>query len=167
MAKFQYRLQPLLDLKTERKEQCELALAERRRELAAEQEALVELEEKRVRVGAALTDALRSRLAAGAGASGLALAQQTDYLRGLTADLTEAKSAVIAQQLRVREFERRVETARRQLADAVREVEVLEKHRERLQQRFAREQERKDALEQDDMGNVIFNQKRRAYESSF
>lgn len=164
---FRYRLQPLLDLKNERKEQCELALAERRRELIAEREALVELETKRNTIAVALGEALRARLAAGAEASGHALGQHTSYLRGLTDDLSAAKSAVMAQTIRVRDFERRVEDARRQLADAAREVEVLEKHRERLEKRFLREQERKAGVEQDDMGNIIFNQKRRAYESSF
>jgi flagellar export protein FliJ len=167
MARFQYRLQPLLDLKTERKEQLELALAERRKELAAEQEALAELEQKRDALRVALAEALRQRLAAGAGASGHALGQHTDFLRGLTADVMSAAAATTAQALRVRQFERLVDEARRQLAEAVREVEVLKKHRERVQQRFLREQERKDAVEQDDMGNVIFNSKRRAYESSF
>ena len=85
----------------------------------------------------------------------------------MTADLSGAKGAVSAQRFRVREFEDHVSEARRLLADAAREVDVLNKHRERLENRFLRALEQKDAVEQDEMGGIIFNHKRRAYESHF
>jgi flagellar export protein FliJ len=167
MAQFKYRLQPLLDLKIERRDEFELALAERRKELAEEQQALAGLECARDTLAARLVEALRSRLAAGKEANGYELSQHTEFLRGLTADLTAAKSAVSAQRFRVQEFEERVVDARRDLTDAAREVDVLKKHRERLESRFIRALEHKEAVEQDEMGGIIFNQKRRAYESSF
>jgi flagellar export protein FliJ len=167
MPTFKYRLQPLLDIKIERKEALEQELALRRKELAAEQEALAELERAQATLTLRLAEALRARLGAGLHASGHVLEQHTDYLRGLSGDVTAGKSAVSAQRLRVRDFEDRVAQARRSLAEAAREVDVLEKHRERLEQRFARALERKEAVEQDEMGGIIFNQKRGAHESSF
>jgi flagellar export protein FliJ len=167
MARFQYRLQPLLDLKIERRDALELALAQRRKELADEQQALTDLQRAQEELAAGLVEALRARLAAGTAANGHALAQHTDYLRRLTADVTEAKAAVSAQRFRVREFEDCVAEARRVLAEAAREVDVLKKHRERLEQRFTRALEQKEAAEQDEMGGVIINQKKRAYENSF
>jgi flagellar export protein FliJ len=167
MPLFQYRLQPLLDMKIERKDELEAALAQRRKELAVERDALAELERAQEALTARLADALRARLGAGSGANGYVLGQHTEYLRGLAGDVTAGKGAVSAQRLRVREFEGRVTEARRLLAEAAREVDVLKKHRERLETRFRRALERKEAVEQDEMGGIIFNQKRRAYESSF
>jgi flagellar export protein FliJ len=167
MPQFKYRLQPLLDMKIERKDELEAALAQRRKELKAEQEALAELARAQEALTAKLADALRARLGAGAGANGHVLGQHTEYLRGLAGDVTAGKGAVSAQRLRVREFEARVTEARCLLAEAVREVDVLNKHRERLETRFRRALERKEAVDQDEMGGIIFNQKRRAYESSF
>jgi flagellar biosynthesis chaperone FliJ len=58
--------------------------------------------------------------------------------------------------------EERLAEARRDLGEITREVEVLHKHRERLEQRFLREIERKDALEQDEIGNVLYMSRRRS-----
>ena len=167
MPTFKYRLQPLLEIKIERKEALEQELAQRRKELASEQQALTDLERAQEALSLRLAETLRARLGAGTNADGRMLGQHTDFLRGLTADVTEGKSAVTAQRLRVRDFDDRVARARRSLAEAAREVDVLEKHRERLRQRFVRALERKEAVEQDEMGGIIFNQKRRAYEGSF
>jgi flagellar biosynthesis chaperone FliJ len=76
--------------------------------------------------------------------------------------LKAAGEAVIVQQLRVHEFEDLVTEARRELAECTRQVEILNKHRERLASRFRREMEAKEAREQDEMGNIIFLRKRQA-----
>jgi flagellar export protein FliJ len=164
MAPFQYRLQPLLDLKLERRKQLELALAQKQKELAAEQEALAELEHTQAGLEEKLAQSRRSVL--GQGANGYTLGLFTEYLRGLAGDVEAGKGAVSAQRVRVGEFQERVAEARRLLAEAVREVDVLNKHRDRLEKRFQKTVERKEALEQDEMGGIIFNQRRRAYESS-
>ena len=165
MAAFRYRLQPLLDLKLERREELERALAKRQRELAAEEEALAELGRAQDAMKSKLVEALRARLSAGAHTDGHTLRLHTQYLRGLTADVETGKGAVAAQRVRVDEFQDRVAEARRQLAEAAREVEILDKHRERLEKAFLKAAERKEALEQDEMGGIIFNQRRR-HESS-
>jgi flagellar protein FliJ len=165
MAPFRYRLQPLLDLKLERRDEVQRDLALRLKELASEQKALEELVQGRARMEEKLFRSRRDVLAGADGASGLAIRQRTDYLRGLTTDLEAAKDAEFSQRMRVREFEERVAKTRRQLADCSREVEVLQKHREHLEKRFVREGEQKDAAEQDEIGSAMFTRRRHAHES--
>ena len=161
MAPFRYRLQPLLDLKLERRAELERVLAVRQRELAEEEEALVDLERIQEGLKFKLAEALRARLSADSHADGRALELHTQFLRGLAADVKSGNGAVAAQCIRVGEFQDRVTEARRQLAGAAREVEVLNKHRERLEKSFLRAVERKETLEQDEMGAIIFNRRRR------
>ena len=165
MTSFRYRLQPLLDLKLECREDLERALAGRQRELADEKEALADLERTQEALKFKLADALRDRLSADSNADGRTLELHTQFLRGLAADVKSGKGAVAAQCIRVGEFRDRVTEARRQLAEAAREVEVLNKHRERLEKTFLRVADRKENLEQDEMGSIIFNRRRR-HESS-
>ena len=66
-----------------------------------------------------------------------------------------------AQELSVTEAEERLSAARETLASRSRDVEVLEKHRARLERRFREEAARKEALDQEEMANVIFLQGRR------
>jgi flagellar biosynthesis chaperone FliJ len=158
---YQYRLQPLLDLKLERREELERALAGRQRELAVETEALAELELAQKDRTFTLAEALRARLNTGSEAHIYTLELHTLYLRGLITDVETGKGAVAAQRTRVFEFQDRVTEARRQLMEAARDVEVLNKHRERLEQSVLRAVERKQAAEQDEMGSIIFNHGRR------
>ncbi len=159
MPGFRYRLQPLLDKKQAAKEDAQRALGERQKELGAELEALDRACGECERIERELAQARGVVL--GAGATGGFIQARRDYARGLAADLETAADARAAQEGRVREAEQRVAEARTALAECSREVEVLEKHRERLEQRFRREAERKEALEQEEMGNVMFLSRRR------
>ena len=165
MTPFQYRLQPLLEMKLEKRKESERALIGRQRELAMEGEALAELEQAQNDLQLKAAEALRTRLRTDSNANGNTLELHTQYLRGLAADVEAGKGAVAAQRIRVGESQDMVAEARRQLAEAAREVEVLNKHRERLEKSFLRTRERKEAQEQDEMGSIIFNNGRR-HESS-
>ena len=165
MAPFQYRLQPLLEVKLERRKELERALTGRQRELAMEREALAELEQAQNGLRLRVAEALRTRLQADSNANGYTLDLHTRYLRGLAADVEAGKGAVAAQRIRVGEFQDLVAEARQHLAEAARVVEVLNKHRERLEKSFLSTLERKEAQEQDEMGSIIFNHGRR-HESS-
>jgi flagellar export protein FliJ len=165
MARFTYRLQRLLDVKIERKEQLERNLVQCQRELVAEQEALDELRRAQARIEEKLTVSKRSILGGSAGVSEHVIRQRTDYLHGLASDLEAAKNAEFSQRLRVREFEERLAEARHLLAEGSREVEVLNKHRDRLEKRFLKELEKQEAAEQDEIATSMFNQGRRAHES--
>ena len=160
MPEFKYRLQPLLDLKVERKAQLQLELAARQKELAAEQEALVEMTGNRTRMQDKLAASRKELLNRSGGSSGRIIEQHKNYMMGLTADLEAAKAAEFAQHSRVRKFEENVEKARQALAECSREVDVLNKHRSRVQKRFLEAAERQEAVEQDEMSNAIFNRRR-------
>jgi flagellar biosynthesis chaperone FliJ len=156
MARFTYRLQQLLDVKLERKEELQQELARTLQELAAEQEVGEELQRERILVEERLTAARTAMLSSTEGVSARTIRQHADYVRGVSSDLAAAKDAEFAQELRIREFEESVVAARRLLADCVREVEVLKKHRERLERRFLKELEKQEAIQQDDITNSRF-----------
>jgi flagellar biosynthesis chaperone FliJ len=165
MARFTYRLQQLLDVKLERKEELQQELGRRLQDLAAEQQAGEELRRERILVEERVTAARTAMLSGTEGVSGRTIRQHADYVRGVSSDLAAAKDAEFAQELRIREFEERAAAARRLLADCAREVEVLDKHRDRLERRFLKELEKQEAIQQDDITNSKFHPERRAHES--
>jgi hypothetical protein len=77
-------------------------------------------------------------------------------------DYDRASDATRAQELSVNEAEERLADARASLAARSRDVEVLEKHRGRLERRFNEEAGRKEAIEQEEMANAIFLRGRKA-----
>jgi flagellar biosynthesis chaperone FliJ len=163
MSQFRYRLQPLLNEKLALKGDAEEALAKRQAELRAEQEKLETLNH-RVDALCGRKSAFRANLLAGSaagGIDGMDAQLRRDYVRGLDQDIEEARDAVLSQKTVIDGCVEHVAAARRELAGRTREVEVLKKHRERLEQRFLRELERKDALEQDEIGNVLYMSRRR------
>jgi flagellar biosynthesis chaperone FliJ len=93
--------------------------------------------------------------------SGREAGVRKDYLRGLEQDVEAAKDAVFSQRLVVEEVEERLASARSQLAERTRDVEILEKHRDRLEQRYRRDVARKEAIEQDEVGNMLYLSRRR------
>jgi flagellar export protein FliJ len=159
MGAFQFRLQPLLDRELERREEAQEALAARQAELRAEMETAEELRRRESRIEERRS-ARRRELLAGA-ATGAAVQQRADYLAALGRDLEAARDAVFSQQMVVREAEDKVAHARSHLAECSRRVEVLQKYRGRLQERWRKEVERKQAMEQDEMGNVLYLARRR------
>ncbi len=158
MAEFKYRLQVLLDQKLEAQEEAQRKLAERQKELAAEQKAFDDLTTAQQRIEEAMARTRQTLLTPGCEVQGILF--RRDYLRGLKTDLESAKDAVLLQRVRVQDFEQRVSEARQELAECSRQVEILKKHRERLAKRFAREQEAQEAKEQDEMGNLIYLRRR-------
>ena len=96
------------------------------------------------------------------GTSGEGMRLRRDYIERLQQECADASEATRAQELGVSEAEERLAGARQLLASRSRDVEVLEKHRSRLEARFNGEAARKEALDQEEMANVIFLQGRRA-----
>ncbi|HBY58820.1 MAG TPA: hypothetical protein DEH78_03300 [Solibacterales bacterium] len=160
MSVFVYRLQTLLDRKQAVREDAERRLAERLRELEEERQRLA-AREREAREASALAAAERMRLMAveGGSVSGRELRQRAANLDLLLRLASEAKDAVFEQKIAVNDAEDRLEEARRALAEAVRDVEVLNKHRERAKSRFHREQERKEAVEMDEARTVLFHKR--------
>jgi flagellar biosynthesis chaperone FliJ len=156
---FKYRLQVLFDLKIERRGNLQLIVAECQKELAAEREELLRLRHDEQVLERKLDESRRGALTGSGGATGLAIQQHRDYLSGLTMDLETARNSGFSQERRVREFEQRLAEVWKQLTDCLREIEVLEKHRDKLRQRFERDSEAREAAEQDEIGTAAFLQK--------
>ena len=154
---FKYRLQPLLDQKIALKHQAEEALGMRQRELQAEKQKLEEASQRQ-RELTQKKDQLRQQLLSPPPQQllkGDEIRRRLDYLRGVGADADAAKDAVFAQRLAVEESQERVGEARHHLAECSRAVEILEKHREKLSKRFQQQVERTEAMEHDEIGNML------------
>lgn len=163
MAQFRYRLQTLLDQKVRAKEEAQQALAAAQRELRTEQEELEACRREQEAGADRLRRARAERVSpATGGSSGELMLLRRDYIGRLKDECDDASDATGAQELRVTEAGERLAAARETLASASREVEVLEKHRARLERRFNDEAGRKEALDQEEMANVIFLQGRKA-----
>jgi len=162
MSGFRFRLQPLLDRKIELKEQADKALIERQRELAAEKERLEqarrheqELIEKKKK--------LRREIMSSQGTiTGDEIRARVDYIAFVGQEIDRAKEGVYAQQLVVSEAEDKVKAARDHLAECTRDVDILTKYRGKLEARFLRDAERKEALELDEIGNMLYSTRRRS-----
>jgi flagellar biosynthesis chaperone FliJ len=159
VAQFRYRLQTLLDQKIQAKEDAQHALAAAQRELRKEQEELESCRREQQICAGRVRAAQVERVLH---AVGEWLVLKRDYIARLKDECDDASDATRAQELRVSETEERVTAGRETLAAASRDLEVLEKHRERLERRFNDEAKRKEALNQEEMANVIYLQGRKA-----
>jgi flagellar biosynthesis chaperone FliJ len=162
VSPFQYRLQPLLDLRLERRDACLRVHAGLQRELLEEKRILAELENEQEHLKLKINVSLRERLKLGSDVQGNTAELHTLHLQGLIGDLRAGKDAVAAQRVRVSEFQDRVAETRKRVVEAARDVEVLKKHRERLTLGALRAAERTEALEQDEISVVMFNNGRRS-----
>jgi flagellar export protein FliJ len=165
MAAFKFRLQPLLDQRIEAAKQAEEAYAARQAALRAEQQRLEDLRQREQDLVAKRQHLRRNIMTPEPGASGLSsggVQQRVEYVKALALDIDRARDEVFSQKLVVDEAEERVAEAKKHMLECQRQVEVLEKYRERLAERFRREQERKEELELDEIGNMLYMGKRRS-----
>ena len=77
-------------------------------------------------------------------------------MNALKDKLDAANQDVLGQRMLVEQFQARVEGARQRVADCTREVDVLQKYRDKLEARFLRELAQKEELELDETGNILF-----------
>jgi flagellar export protein FliJ len=161
VAVFRFRLQILLEQKLQAKKEVEEELAKRQAELAAEQNTLADLQRR----AESLTQKLHNARREGAhmsSVSGQDLLNYSTYLESLGEDIESARDAVFAQELVLDEFKEKVEQARAHLADCSREAEILTKYKDKLERRFQRQVEQKEELEQDEIGNMLYLNRRHA-----
>jgi ABC-type transporter Mla subunit MlaD len=162
VAQFRYRLQTLLEQKMQAKQEAQHNLAAAQRELRKQQDeleaCLVEQEAAAERLQEARVEALSP--VAGA-ATGEWMRLKRAHIHRLEEQNERAVSETKAQELSVTEAGERLAAARETLASSSRDVEGLERHRVRLERRFRAETEKKEALDQEEMANVIFLQGRR------
>lgn len=158
METFHYRLQTLLDRKAELKEEAERALAAARQKLRETEARLVAAREHEQ---ALQTDREARRRALLTGESGGdEVRRRVDDLALLGRRIEEARDEVMSLRLRIEESQEQVDHAGAALADAARELEVLNKHRAKGESRFRAGQERKDAAAQDEIASALFARRR-------
>jgi hypothetical protein len=154
---FRYRLQTLLDRKVREKEEAQQALAVAQRDLRKEQDELESCRREQQVREERLRHARSGWLFTAAGVStGEAMRLRRSHVLRLEHECFEAAGETRSQELSVAEAADRLAAARETLASRSRDVEVLEKHRARLARRFQDDAARKDALEQEEMANLVF-----------
>jgi flagellar biosynthesis chaperone FliJ len=156
---FVFRLQPILDQRSDLRKQAEEKLKATERELAAEKRTLQELEQA-VNAAARLYRHRRVERSRSRMTHGVSILLQNASLIGLEMELQEARSAALAQQILVDQALELVDEANVVLASRRLEEEVLEKYRQKVKTRFEQEESYKEELEQDEIGSVIYMSKR-------
>lgn len=163
MAQFRYRLQTLLEQKIQANREAEHGLAAALRELRKQQDELEACLMEQEAAAERLEEARLEALSPVTGATtGEWMRLKRAHIHRLEEQNERAVSESKAQELSVTEAEERLAEARKTLASRSRDVEVLERHRARIERRFHAETEKKEALDQEEMANVIFLQGRRA-----
>jgi flagellar export protein FliJ len=163
MNGFKYRLQPLLEHKQEIKNEAERELRRREEELEKQQIYLDTLRRRLqdlVQQRQQLQRDLLSSPYMGTTLSGREVQQRVEFLKALGVEIERAQADVSTQRTVVDDWQRRVQQAKKQVQDANREVEVLQKHRAKQQERFVREQEKQEELALDEIGNVLYTTRR-------
>jgi flagellar biosynthesis chaperone FliJ len=163
MQKFRYRLDPLLEQKRKEKEAADEVLGSVKQQWAAEREREQQMKHRVDELTDAYAGMRRKVLRpdAGSAMSAVHVSHRVAFLKRLAADTEAARDEVFAQQLVVEEAASRVLDAKRTVDEASRRVDILEKHRGKLEKRFYAAAEAKEALELDELGNAMYLTKRR------
>ncbi|HEX4167443.1 MAG TPA: hypothetical protein VHZ55_18415 [Bryobacteraceae bacterium] len=154
MPPFRFRLQVLLDRRLEEQQRAEEALRQRQQELAVEQQTLEALQEEVTRISALYQRRRSERLTAHE--RGFRVSNQTDFLSALKLDIQAAQSGVLSQQLFLEQAQEAVAEAQDNLAVCRREVDALDKYREKAKKQFELEAAYREELEQDEIGSVMY-----------
>jgi flagellar biosynthesis chaperone FliJ len=157
VAPFRYRLQTLLDRKVQAREEAQHALAAAQQDLRKEVDDLESCRREQEACAERLRQVRADWLATASGvSSGEAMRLRRVHIQRLEEECREAASETRAQELSVAEAEDRLAATRETLALRSRDVEVLEKHRARLERRFVDNAARKEALEQEEIATIVF-----------
>ncbi len=159
---FVYRLQVLLEQRERAQDDARQALGAAIRALETAKERLVVLQQRADEATERHRAARQLVLVpAGAMLTGAEVQRRAEEVQWLEKEAGWARDAVLEQRIAIEDCGDAVEAARGALAEAMRQVEVLRKHRTKAEQRYQREQERVEAEEQDESGTVQFNRRNR------
>ena len=165
MNGFIYRLQLLLNQKEEAKKEAERELRRQEEQLLAQLKVLESLQCKEKELLASRQQHRRDLLAKSDGEAPLSAQEvqlRSDYIKDLGFQIEQVRNSILSQRVVIEERESMVKRASENLKEAKREVEVLAKHRSKQEQRFLREQQAKEELALDEIGNVLYTTRRRA-----
>ena len=164
MAQFHYRLQLLLGRKEEAQKEAERELKRREQELEkqiAELQSLQRREKELIEKRERLRRELMTKPEDGSELTAHELQRRSEYIKVMGVEIEDARKDIVVQRGVIENCERKVEEAKKSVEEAKREVEVLTKHRTKQQERFLREEQAKEDLELDEIGNVLYATRRR------
>jgi flagellar biosynthesis chaperone FliJ len=160
---FVYRLRILLEQRETALEEAQRALAAKLAEVESAREMLRTLSRKADEAVATAKSAAKAITAPSDEAVSVNdLLSRVEKARSLERDAGFAKDEVLEQRIAVQDAEDAVEETRNQLAEAMRAVEVLRKHRERAEAKYRRAEEEREAGEMDEAGVAVFNRGRKS-----
>src|SRR5579864_4673543 len=164
MAQFHYRLQLLLERKEEARKEAERELKRREQELEkqiAELQSLQRREKELIEKRERLRRELMAKPGDGSELTAHEVQARSEYIKVVGTEIEDARKDIVVQRGVIENCERRVEEAKKLVEEAKRDVEVLTKHRTKQQERFLREEQAKEDLELDEIGNVLYANRRR------
>ncbi|MBA3957800.1 MAG: type III secretion T3S chaperone [Parachlamydiaceae bacterium] len=166
MAKQEYPLKQILEIKKKRVEVAEKVVTEKRQALEVEQDKLKKAEEARDKVKqhqmAKLTQ-LRNEL--DHGTTSPKVQQMKAYLKVVDEKLKLEEKKVKDQQARVEVAEKDLEEAKQQLFLRRQEVDKVETHQIDWKKERRKEQDILDEREMDELGNLTYGARRKKMES--
>lgn len=160
-----YRLQIVLDQKKEARDEAARYLAEKREILKREQEEEArlrrELDENRQRKAQEHDLLAREGLSNALDAN--RAQQRLNFIKRLDHMADVLNTRIAAQQEKVKHAEQEVEEALQALVQASRELEVMEKHKERWTKKTKQEEDMNEQREMNEIGNIMYNARREAH----
>lgn len=163
MTGFQYRLQPLLDQKQEAQKEAEREQARQQQELESQLSALRSREQREralVEKRQRLRRDLLSKPGEGVSLTAREVQTRSEYVKAVGNEIEQARNDVFAQRQVVEQCEVRLQEAKKRVAEARREVEILTKHRTKQQERFVRELQVQEERALDEIGNALYTNRR-------
>lgn len=165
MAAFTYRLQTLLDQREELKKHAERELVALEQEFKKQtermqtlQQTVQDLTEKHRQ----MKRDLLSKPGQGAALNAQKVQERIEYVKAVGFQVEEAQADVITQRGVIEQCESDVQHGKKRVQEATREVEVLQKHRTKQEDRFRRELQEKEDLMLDEIGNVLYANRSRS-----
>ncbi len=152
-----YRLQPLVELKTRARQKAEIKLAQAIVRLEKEKKKLKTLEEEKEKILQRQSEGrmeLHRKIAAG-GAHVRDGSVRVNFLRKLEEDEKQKADEIAQQKELIQECELQVKRARRDYIDAVKDLRVIEKHKELWRKKVQAEISRDEEKEMDELGHTI------------
>jgi flagellar export protein FliJ len=156
-AQLKYRLEPMLVLKTRAKKNAEIRLAQALARLEQEKKRLEKLKEEKEAIIKRRKECrreLQAKMLEGQ-AHARDGSMRVNYLRKLEEDEQKKEQEIENQKQVIENCELMVKRARRDYIDAVKELRVIEKHKELWRKKLQKELSRIEEREMDELGNVI------------
>lgn len=165
MSDLDYPLQQIIEVKERRVEQAEKLLKEKQEALEQENQKLVKAQNAREQVKTHYDSKLQQlRDSLDEGTTSEKIKMMKMYIDVVKEKLVEEDKKLEAQQEVVTKAEEAVEEAHEDLQKKRQEVDNLETHKEEWTKEAKRELERKEQIEQDELGSIMYlNRQRRGY----